>query len=198
MSKIKDFLRNAQRWSSITVLYKRRLRVLLSENGFCFTVNDFISDQSRYCKLFVKFLLNLIWCFKWIFLTFLYHFPSRIGMILTLYLISADIYNFVKGPKSLGFSYIEVWMIGTQIPILIVLLEYGYILFLKKSAGKWKTKRRRWIWKHKSKNWMPKSRNWILQQWRSTGSLLEGKAEISVIFGWDFGRNDDLINSFWI
>ena len=30
------------------------------------------------------------------------------------------------------------------------------------------------------------------------GSLLEGRAEISVIFGWDFGRNDDLINSLWI
>ena len=30
------------------------------------------------------------------------------------------------------------------------------------------------------------------------GSLLEGRAEISVIFGWYFGRNDDLINSFWI
>ena len=30
------------------------------------------------------------------------------------------------------------------------------------------------------------------------GSLLEGRAEICVIFGWDFGRNDDLINSFWI
>jgi hypothetical protein len=28
------------------------------------------------------------------------------------------------------------------------------------------------------------------------GSLLEGRAEISVIFGWDFGRNDDLISSF--
>ena len=27
-------------------------------------------------------------------------------------------------------------------------------------------------------------------------SLLEGKAKISVIFDWDFGRNDDLINSF--
>jgi hypothetical protein len=26
------------------------------------------------------------------------------------------------------------------------------------------------------------------------GRLLEGRAEISVIFGWDFGRNDDLIN----
>ena len=30
----------------------------------------------------------------------------------------------------------------------------------------------------------------------SSGSLLEGRAEISVIFGWYFGRNDDLINSF--
>ena len=27
---------------------------------------------------------------------------------------------------------------------------------------------------------------------------LEGRAKISVIFGWDFGRNDVLINSFWI
>ena len=30
------------------------------------------------------------------------------------------------------------------------------------------------------------------------GSLLKGKAEILLIFGWNFGRNDDLINSFWI
>ena len=30
------------------------------------------------------------------------------------------------------------------------------------------------------------------------GSLLKGRAEISVIFGWYFGRNNDLINSFWI
>ena len=29
-------------------------------------------------------------------------------------------------------------------------------------------------------------------------SLLEGRAEILQIFGWHFGRNDDLINSFWI
>ena len=29
------------------------------------------------------------------------------------------------------------------------------------------------------------------------GSLLEGRAEILQIFGWHFGRNDDLINSFW-
>ena len=30
------------------------------------------------------------------------------------------------------------------------------------------------------------------------GSLLEGRAETLVIFGWNFGRNGDLINSFWI
>ena len=28
------------------------------------------------------------------------------------------------------------------------------------------------------------------------GNLLEGRAEILRIFGWHFGRNDDLINSF--
>ena len=28
MSKIKDFLRNSQRWSFITLLYKKRLRVI--------------------------------------------------------------------------------------------------------------------------------------------------------------------------
>ena len=30
------------------------------------------------------------------------------------------------------------------------------------------------------------------------GSFLEGRAEILKIFGWHFGRNDDLINLFWI
>ena len=30
------------------------------------------------------------------------------------------------------------------------------------------------------------------------GSLLEGRAEISVILGWDFGRNNDHLKSFWI
>mgnify|MGYP006888743328 CR=1 FL=1 len=30
------------------------------------------------------------------------------------------------------------------------------------------------------------------------GNLLEGRAEILQIFGWHFGRNNDLINSFWI
>ena len=57
-------------------------------------------------------------------------------MILTLYLISANVYNSVDAPKNRGFSFIEIWMIGTQIPILLALCEYGFILHLKKIAEK--------------------------------------------------------------
>ena len=54
------------------------------------------------------------------------------GMILTLYLISANVYNSVEAPIGRGFSPIEVWMLGTQIPILLALFEYGFVLYLKK------------------------------------------------------------------
>ena len=60
------------------------------------------------------------------------------GMIVTLYLISTNVYNSVKAPDSRGFSYIEIWMIGTQIPILLALVEYGFILYLKKISMKFK------------------------------------------------------------
>ena len=56
------------------------------------------------------------------------------GMIVTLYLISANVYNSVDAPKNRGFSYIEVWMLGSQFPILLALFEYGVILYLKKVA----------------------------------------------------------------
>ena len=54
------------------------------------------------------------------------------GMVVTLYLISANVYNSVDAPKNRGFSYIEIWMIGSQFPILLALLEYGILLYLKK------------------------------------------------------------------
>ena len=56
------------------------------------------------------------------------------GMIVTLYLISANVYNSVEAPHPRGFSFIEIWMIGTQIPILLALCEYGFVLYLKKTA----------------------------------------------------------------
>ena len=58
------------------------------------------------------------------------------AMIVTLYLISANVYNAVDAPQGRGFSNIEVWMIGAQIPILLALWEYGFILYLKKHANK--------------------------------------------------------------
>ena len=56
------------------------------------------------------------------------------GMIVTLYLISANVYNFVDAPSGRGFSYIEVWMLGSQFPILLALCEYGFVLYMKKVA----------------------------------------------------------------
>ena len=61
--------------------------------------------------------------------------PGRIGMIVTLYLISTNVYNSVDAPSHRGFSYIELWMIGSQFPILLALCEYGFVLYLKKSTN---------------------------------------------------------------
>ena len=58
------------------------------------------------------------------------------GMIVMLYLISANVYNAVEAPLTRGFSYIEVWILGTQAPILLALFEYGFILHLKKVTKK--------------------------------------------------------------
>ena len=62
------------------------------------------------------------------------------GMIVTLNLISANVYNAVEAPKSRGFSFIEIWMIGAQIPILLALVEYGFVLYLKKISKKFENK----------------------------------------------------------
>ena len=56
------------------------------------------------------------------------------GMIVTLYLISANVYNSLDTTENMGFSYVEIWMLGTQFPILLALFEYGFVLYLKKIA----------------------------------------------------------------
>ena len=43
-----------------------------------------------------------------------------------------NVYNSVKAPAQRGFSYIEIWMIGVQIPILVGILEYAILLTLRK------------------------------------------------------------------
>ena len=58
------------------------------------------------------------------------------GMIVTLYLISAVVYNAVDAPSGRGFSNIEVWMLGAQFPIMLALCEYGFVLYLKRHENK--------------------------------------------------------------
>ena len=41
----------------------------------------------------------------------------------------------MKAPAERGFSYIEIWMIGIQIPILTGLIEYGVLLSFKKYSS---------------------------------------------------------------
>ena len=56
----------------------------------------------------------------------------------------------MAAPKSRGFSYIELWFVGVQVPIVFALLEYGIILAILrkkdnsssmripgKKSGKW-------------------------------------------------------------
>ena len=57
-------------------------------------------------------------------------------MVITLCLISFNVYNAIDAPPKRGFSYIEVWMVGMEIPIIFALLEYSIILGLKRCSHK--------------------------------------------------------------
>ena len=52
--------------------------------------------------------------------------------MVTLYLIASNTYASVKGPTNRGFSYIEIWMTGVQISMLMAIIEYGIILAIRK------------------------------------------------------------------
>ena len=57
---------------------------------------------------------------------------GRMGMLLTLYLIHINTYNSLDAPANRGFSSIEIWFAGMQVPILLAILEYGILLAVKK------------------------------------------------------------------
>ena len=58
--------------------------------------------------------------------------PGRLGLLITLYLITSNTYASIQGPMNRGFSYIEIWMSGVQITLLLAIVEYGVILAIKK------------------------------------------------------------------
>ena len=57
---------------------------------------------------------------------------GRMGLLVLLYLIQINLYKEVDAPPKRGFSSIEIWFLGIQIPILVAILEYGIILALRK------------------------------------------------------------------
>ena len=46
--------------------------------------------------------------------------------------LATNVYNSVTAPTQRGFSYVEIWMLGVQIPILTGVVEYGILLAMKK------------------------------------------------------------------
>ena len=65
--------------------------------------------------------------------------PGRMGLLITLYLITFNVYGSVSAnmaPPERGFSYVELWMAGMQIPILGAVIEYSTILGLRKYSFK--------------------------------------------------------------
>ena len=66
--------------------------------------------------------------------------PGRLALLVTLELISANVYIAVKHPESRGFSYIEIWIVGMQIPIFVGIFEYAFLLAMKRFQKPLKTK----------------------------------------------------------
>ena len=54
------------------------------------------------------------------------------GLLVTLFLISSNVYGSVNAPINRGFSYIELWVLGTQGIIMLAIIEYGFVLLLKR------------------------------------------------------------------
>ena len=54
------------------------------------------------------------------------------GMLVTSFLIVSGIYASIEAPPYRGLSFVELWYIGIQTPILIAMLEYGTILAIIK------------------------------------------------------------------
>ena len=58
--------------------------------------------------------------------------PGRIGLIVTMFLMASNVYIGIEAPSRRGFSYTETWIIGSQVPIVLALVEFGFILGIQK------------------------------------------------------------------
>ena len=71
-----------------------------------------------------KFLVKL----KYLKDIFILKAADRMAMVLTISLISSTIYVAIEAPPKRGMSYIEIWIIGMQIPTLVAIFETGFVL----------------------------------------------------------------------
>ena len=62
--------------------------------------------------------------------------PGRLGVLVTLYLTLISLYKSLQIPSNIGFGYIDVWFILIQVPILVAIFEYGFILVWMKYCSK--------------------------------------------------------------
>ena len=95
-------------------------------------VFDIWASKTYFC-IVIK---NSDWKNSWLWQYLWYSFkvPGRLGLLITLDLIATNTYNSVKAPSGRGFSYIEIWLIGIQIPILLAIFEYGILLTIKRMS----------------------------------------------------------------
>ena len=54
--------------------------------------------------------------------------PGRLGTLVTLYLLLINVYRGLQVPPSVGFGYIDFWFLLIQVPVLLAIVEYGFIL----------------------------------------------------------------------
>ena len=54
--------------------------------------------------------------------------PGRLGVLVTLYLLLINLYKSLSVPSKIGYGYIDHWFILSQVPVLIAIVEYGFIL----------------------------------------------------------------------
>ena len=64
------------------------------------------------------------------------------GLLITTSLIMVNTYGNVDkaSPPQRGFGLIDMWMCGTQLPVSLSMLQYGYILYKMKNShshGNW-------------------------------------------------------------
>ena len=59
---------------------------------------------------------------------YIHQATDRMMLLLTMLLISTTNYVAVEAPPKRGMSYIEIWIIGMQIPTLVAIFETGFVL----------------------------------------------------------------------